>query len=158
MENTAVLMPEKPVIPLHDLSSDSHSEPPSGSERYSVPIPGMSLGENPSPEETEELPRADSALRRESARRRRFPLFQLLAALAGGAAGVYFTLTLPDGADLSGSLLCRPGEFYECLLRRLAWGGGFLLGEYLAGFIAPEICCDIKLLPDISTTVAPPTE
>lgn len=134
MDNTATLVPDKltqfqpgtfPEFP-HDSPPDAGQAP--------VTIPGMSLSESRS-DDTEELPRADSALRRE-ARRRRFPLFQLLAAIAGGAAGAYFALTLPEGADLSESLLCRSGDFAALLLRRLAWGGAFLLSEYICGYFA----------------------
>lgn len=134
MDNTATLVPDKltqfqpgtfPEFP-HDSPPDAGQAP--------VTIPGMSLSESRT-DDTEELPRAGSALRRE-ARRRRFPLFQLLAAIAGGAAGAYFALTLPEGADLSESLLCRSGDFAALLLRRLAWGGAFLLAEYICGYFA----------------------
>ena len=101
-----------------------------------IPLPGMTLTGDPPAEETEELPRAGSAVRRMEKSRRRIPLFQLFAAAAGGAAGVYFALTLPEGADVSGSLFLLAGDFTGMLLHRLAWGGAFLLAEYICGYFA----------------------
>lgn len=75
-------------------------------------------------------------MRRMEKSRRRIPLFQLFAAAAGGAAGVYFALTLPEGADVSGSLFLLAGDFTGMLLHRLAWGGAFLLAEYICGYFA----------------------
>ena len=96
----------------------------------------MTLTGDPPAEETEERPRAGSAVRRMEKSRRRIPLFQLFAAAAGGAAGVYFALTLPEGADISGSLFLLAGDFTGMLLHRLAWGGAFLLAEYICGYFA----------------------
>ena len=73
MDNIATLVPEKltqfqpgtfPEFP-HDSPPDDGQAP--------VTIPGMSLSESRA-DDTEELPRAGSALRRE-ARRRRFPIW-----------------------------------------------------------------------------------
>ena len=101
-----------------------------------IPLPGMTLTGDTPTEETEELPRAGSAMRRMEKSRRRIPLFQLFATAAGGGAGVYFSLTLPEGADVSGSLFLLAGDFTGMLLHRLAWGGAFLLAEYICGYFA----------------------
>lgn len=101
-----------------------------------IPLPGMTLTGDTPTEETEELPRAGSAMRRMEKSRRRIPLFQLFATAAGGGAGVYFALTLPEGADVSGSLFLLAGDFTGMLLHRLAWGGAFLLAEYICGYFA----------------------
>ncbi len=66
----------------------------------------------------------------------RVPFFQLVAALAGTAGGVFFTLSAPDGTDFTGSLLCAGGDFAGLLIKRLLWGGAFLLAEYLCGYFA----------------------
>ncbi len=86
------------------------------------------------PAETEELPRSGQACRRKS--RRRAPLLQLFFAAAGAAAGAYFAVNVPVGADPSESLFCRQGEFAWLLVQRLGWGGAFLLAEYLCGYFA----------------------
>ena len=134
MDNTALLEPDsrasftaKPyTVPLPERHDTGQA----------IPLPGMTLTGDPPAEETEELPRAGSAMRRMEKSRRRIPLFQLFAAAAGGAAGVYFTLTLPEGADISGSLFLLAGDFTGMLLHRLAWGGAFLLAEYICGYFA----------------------
>lgn len=130
MDNTALLEPDsraafpaKPyTVPLPE-NPDPH-------------MPGASPAESAHPDESEELPRAGSALRRMERSRRRIPLFQLISAAAGAAAGIYFSLTLPEGADVSGSLFLCHGDFAGLLIRRLGWGGGFLLAEYLCGYFA----------------------
>ena len=134
MDNTALLEPDirasftaKPyTVPLPERHDTGQA----------IPLPGMTLTGDPPAEETEELPRAGSAVRRMEKSRRRIPLFQLFATAAGGGAGVYFALTLPEGADVSGSLFLLDRDFTEMLLHRLAWGGAFLLAEYICGYFA----------------------
>lgn len=75
-------------------------------------------------------------MRRMEKSRRRIPLFQLFATAAGGGAGVYFAHNAPEGADVSGSLFLLAGDFTGMLLHRLAWGGAFLLAEYICGYFA----------------------
>lgn len=131
MENTALLEPQ--VYTARQLPKRS---PPvsvnSGGQAGS--LPGMSVASH---DDTDELPRADSAIRREARRRRHsIPVLQILTAIAGAAAGVYFAMSLPAGADLSGSLLCRSGDFAGLLIYRLIWGGAFLMAEYICGYFA----------------------
>lgn len=134
MDNTALLKPDsRTAFPAKPYTVPLPDRPDAG---QAVPLPGMSLTGDTTAEDTEELPRAGSAVRRMERSRRRIPLFQLFAAAAGGAAGIYFALTLPEGADISGSLFCCTGDFTGLLLRRLCWGGAFLLAEYVCGYFA----------------------
>lgn len=135
MDNTAILTPD-------NFDQKPSPKPPAGqvppqpeSDHNEPVFSGVNDYHTLSSADTEELPRAESAARR-TAHRSRIPFLQLLAVLAGGAAGAYFALNLPAGADLSGSLLCRSGDFGAMLLRRLAWDGAFLLAEYLCGYFA----------------------
>lgn len=82
--------------------------------------------------EAAELPRAVRSTRRRSG----IPPLYTLAAVIGLAAGIFAATSLPAGADLSGNILCRSGGFLEILLSKLAWGGAFLLAEYLCGYFA----------------------
>ena len=80
MDNTALLEPDsrasftaKPyTVPLPERHDTGQA----------IPLPGMTLTGDPPAEETEELPRAGSAVRRMEKSRRRIPLFQLFAAAA----------------------------------------------------------------------------
>ena len=112
MESTLVLDPPK--------NPDKPAEPP---------ITGGSAGQSSEP------PRAVRSAHR-AYRRSGIPVFYLLAAAAGVAAGVYCAASPPAGADISGSLLCVPGDFLALLLDRLAWGTAFLLAEYICGYFA----------------------
>lgn len=86
---------------------------------------------------TAEPPRAERSARSLAYRKRQtVPAFQLLAALIGTAAGVFFALSAPEGADFSESLLCASGDFAGLLIKRLLWGGVFLLAEYICGYFA----------------------
>ena len=132
MENTILLEPDIYTgrqLPKADDDREKTVHSPV------VSIPGMQPDSND--DDTDELPRSGSAMRRAAVRRRsRIPFSQLMLALAGAAAGAYFAMTLPEGADLSGSLLCRSGDFAELLVYRILWGGAFLLAEYICGYFA----------------------
>lgn len=132
MENTALLEPK--VYTARQLPKKSPPVSVNIAGQAADALPGMSVAAH---DDTDELPRADSAIRREARRRRRsVPVLQILIAIAGAAAGVYFAMSLPAGADYSGSLLCRSGDFAGLLIYRLIWGGAFLLAEYICGYFA----------------------
>ncbi len=132
MENTILLEPDIYTgrqLPKADDDREKTVHSPV------VSIPGMQPDSGD--DDTDELPRSGSAMRRAAVRRRsRIPFSQLMLALAGAAAGAYFAMTLPEGADLSGSLLCRSGDFAGLLVYRILWGGAFLLAEYICGYFA----------------------
>lgn len=132
MEKTALLEPK--VYTARQLPKKSPPVSVNIAGQAADALPGMSVADR---DDTDELPRADSAIRREARRRRRsVPVLQILIAIAGAAAGVYFAMSLPAGADYSGSLLCRSGDFAGLLIYRLIWGGAFLLAEYICGYFA----------------------
>lgn len=138
MDNTALLQPQNSPAP--------HAEPLAAAPEYSPPE--ITLTATAAENDTDELPRVRHASHH-AAKHRRPSLLGILAAAAGGAAGAYFALTLPDGADVSQSIFLRSGDFVGLFVERLLWGGAFLLAEYLCGFfalgwlfvwIAPLIC------------------
>lgn len=96
------------------------------------PVPPEEAREPISPAEPAQLPRAVRTSRRRSG----IPPLYTLAAAIGIAAGIFAVSSLPADADLSGNILCRSGGFLEILLSKLAWGGAFLLAEYLCGYFA----------------------
>lgn len=136
MENTAILTarqlkpPDRPPAPV---SEPAETRPSAGQAPL---LRDMPLTPEKVPA-TEEPPRAERAGRTYAHRRRsRIPALQLFAALIGAAAGVFFAMSAPEGADFSGSLLCASGDFAGLLVKRLLWGGAFLLAEYICGYFA----------------------
>ncbi len=157
MENTVgtAAVPKRKnagALPLGERGLSGRSAPQSKAPDNNAPNTEPLPREAPSDKPAEQAVRH---VRRPAVKRNGTLLLMLLCAVCGAAAGAAGIFSGAWGAE-SGFMFFRSESFLGVFLTRLAFGGAFLLAEYILGFSAlgDWLVWSVPLLCGMSTAVS----